>query len=479
MIPHFPALRLGKPYESLDKTDLTPLNSEEPIAQISQVNAGIIRRDYRKIGVATAALESFSTDKLIEISAEAGRIFMNETLPVGDTGATQDPDEYIRTLSSTTGLPYSLCRFNVQKIEHVITNLTTIIKGLTRGLPTKIFDEHIIQVDGIDVCYFPAADSVGTVLPSNAPAVNSLWAPAIAMKVPVILKPGREDPWTPFRLIQAYIAAGAPPEAFGFYPTDHEGSDTILNTCSRGIVFGGDETVSKYASNPNISCHGTGRSEVLIGEDMVENWPKLIDTIATSISANSGRSCICASTVITPRYGDEIAQALAEKLSEIQPLSPEDDNARLSGFANPAMAEWIDSKVEEGLAEGGARDISAPLRNDAPRKTEQFGQNFLHPTIVRCDSIEHSLARTEFLFPYAGVVEMPQDDMLENIGPSLVISAITEDRSWIGKLLRSKDIDRLNTGLMPTCHVQWEQPHEGNLFEFLYHRRAIQRAVGN
>ena len=60
MIP-FPALRSGKPYESLDKTDLTPLNSEEPIAQISQVNAGIIRRDYKKIGVATAALESFST----------------------------------------------------------------------------------------------------------------------------------------------------------------------------------------------------------------------------------------------------------------------------------------------------------------------------------------------------------------------------------------------------------------------------------
>jgi hypothetical protein len=29
---------------------------------------------------------------------------------------------------------------------------------------------------------------------------------------------------------------------------------------------------------------------------------------------------------------------------------------------------------------------------------------------------------------------------------------------------------------MPTCQVQWEQPHEGNLFEFLYHRRAIQRA---
>jgi acyl-CoA reductase-like NAD-dependent aldehyde dehydrogenase len=38
------------------------------------------------------------------------------------------------------------------------------------------------------------------------------------MKIPVVLKPGREDPLTPFRLMQAMIAAGFPREAFGFYP---------------------------------------------------------------------------------------------------------------------------------------------------------------------------------------------------------------------------------------------------------------------
>jgi len=100
----------------------------------------------------------------------------------------------------------------------------------------------------------------------------------------------------------------------------------------------------------------------------------------------------------------------------------------------------------------------------------------MHPTIVRCDSINHPLAKTEYLFPYAAVVEMPQADMYNNIGPSLVISAFTKDQAWINQLLRSPEIDRLNTGVMPTCQVQWEQPHEGNLFEFLYHRRAIQRA---
>ena len=473
---HFPALRFGKPYKSLDLIDLTPLQSENIIAQVSQVNAGIIKRDLRKIHEAQAALAQHTTDELIEMCAKAGKIFTTDTLPVGDGDETQAPEEYIKSLSSTTGLPYTLCRYNMGKIEHVLSNLSLILKGLTRGLPTTIFDDNIITVQGIDVCYFPTANSIGTVLPSNAPAVNSLWAPAIAMKVPVILKPGREDPWTPFRLIQALTKAGLPAEAFGFYPTTHEGADTILNTCSRGIAFGGDDTVKKYEANPNISCHGTGRSKVLIGDDLVDDWPELVDALVTSLSANSGRSCICASTIITPRHGDEIAKAVAEKLAEIQPLAPDDENAKLSGFANPAMADWIDGKLEEGLQEGGATDISAPLRGDTPRKVEQFGQNFLHPTVVRCDNIDHPLAKTEFLFPYAAVVEMPQEDMLANIGPSLVISAFTKDQAWINQLLRSQDIDRLNTGVMPTCQVQWEQPHEGNLFEFLYHRRAIQRA---
>ena len=43
-------------------------------------------------------------------------------------------------------------------------------------------------------------------------------------------------------------------------------------------------------------------------------------------------------------------------------------------------------------------------------------------------------------------------------------------------LIASPLIERLNLGPLPTSHVQWDQPHEGNLFEFLYRRRAIQRA---
>jgi len=36
-------------------------------------------------------------------------------------------------------------------------------------------------------------------------------------------------------------------------------------------------------------------------------------------------------------------------------------------------------------------------------------------------------------------------------------------------------IQRLNLGAIPTTRIAWDQPHEGNMFEFLYKRRAIER----
>ena len=105
------------------------------------------------------------------------------------------------------------------------------------------------------------------------------------------------------------------------------------------------------------------------------------------------------------------------------------------------------------------------------------GLTYLLPTLVVCQTMQHPLANTELLFPYAAVIEIPQEEMLTVIGPTLVSTAITEDSDWIRELMRSREIDRLNLGLLPTTQVQWDQPHEGNLFEFLYRRRAFLRQM--
>jgi acyl-CoA reductase-like NAD-dependent aldehyde dehydrogenase len=473
-VPHIPVLRLGKPYESLDKAQIANVRTGEPVAQISQANAAMIRRDIRRIDEARAALRAIPSADLCRMFGEAGALFMGGDLPLGD-GETQSAEEYVEALSATSGLPYSLCRRNMAKVHQVFTQIETILGGLTRGMDLRIIDTGFGEQAGVPVSYFAVANALGVVLPSNSPGVNSLWMPALALKVPVVLKPGREEPWTPFRIIQALVAAGLPAEAFSFYPTDHEGSATVMDVCNRALIFGDVSTVERYAGNPGVQVHGPGWSKILLGEDQVERWPEYVDLIAASIADNGGRSCVNASAVLVPSHVEEIADAVAKKLAEIEPLPYTDERASLSGFANPKMAEWIESTLSEDLKAPGVEDVTAKHRS-GERMVQLQGSTYLRPTLVRCDSFSHPLANREFLFPYASITEVPQNEMLEVMGPSLVVTAITEDPAFIEDCIASPNIDRLNIGPLPTTRVQWDQPHEGNLFELLYRRRAIQRA---
>src|SRR3954466_16172068 len=117
-LPHLPALRRGKPYQSLDSVEVVNHRTGQPLARVSQVNAGIIRKDLSRIGEARAALKRHTVEELIEISSKAGHHFLTGDLPLGDGGHRQSPDEYVRTLSSTSGLPHVMVRRNMQKINH-------------------------------------------------------------------------------------------------------------------------------------------------------------------------------------------------------------------------------------------------------------------------------------------------------------------------------------------------------------------------
>lgn len=461
-----PILRLGETYESADLVEL----NESLITHTA--NPGLIRRDLLRVQESKDALDAIPAETLADYCEAAAELFMHAELPCGDS--MQGPEDYIESLSALTRLPHTLVRMNMGKIHAAMSQIRTVIGGLTRGIPLEMFDRGVTTMGDLDVNFYPATDSLGVSLPSNAPAVNSLWIPAPVMKIPVLLKPGREDPFTPLRIVQAMIQAGFPKEAFGYYPTTHEGGDTLLTSCGAGISFGSDVTVKKYAPFKTIQVHGTGRSKILIGEDFMDKWQDYLDVFVTSIAANGGRSCINTSAILVPSGRDEIADAIAAELAKVERLARDDDNALLCGFANTNLANGIDGMIEGMLEdEPGARDVTAKFR-DGDRKVEAFGQTYLRPTLVSCDDREHPLANTEFMFPFASIVEMPQEEMLGHIGETLVVSAFTENKEWAQQMMMSHNIERLNMGPFPTNRVQWEQPHEGNLFEFLYHRRAIQ-----
>jgi hypothetical protein len=471
-IPHIPCLRLGDPYVSLNKIDVADYRSGDTKATVSQVNAGVVRRDLQRMDEARLALRKFTTAELIEIGAKAGEIFLNGEVQIGVDGEMQSPQQYIETLSSTSGLPHIMVKRNMVKIHYALTNMQLVLNGLTRGIDLPILDAGVGEQFGTQVCFYPTSKALGLVMPSNSPAVNSLWLPAIALKTPIVMKPGRDEPWTPYRLIQAFIQAGCPKEAFSFYPTDYEGAADILNRCGRALIFGDKTTTDQYANNAAIQIHGPGWSKILIGEDEIENWREHIDLIAGSIADNGGRSCVNASAVVVPKYGREIADALAQKLGPYKPTSAEDPEAKLSGFANPKMGEWIDGAIDTDLLEPGCEEMTAKYR-DGDRKVITDGGTYLRPTIVYCESFDHPLANREFLCPYASVVEAPQSEMLNQMGESLVVTALTKDKEFQEKLLSSPLIDRLNLGPISTMKISWDQPHEGNMFEFLYKRRSI------
>ena len=469
---HIPLLRHGKPYRSLDVARAPHYQTREPFVEISQANVGLIRRDLLRQDAARDALAAYSCDQLVKICTGAAEYFLNSELPLGDS--LQSPDDYIRQVSATTGLPHALARNNMRKIYKMMAEMRTVLRGLTRNLNLAVLDRGFGQAEGQELSYFPRGNSLGIVLPSNSPGVHSLWIPAFPLKVPLVLKPGGAEPWTPYRIIQALIKAGAPPEAFCYYPADHAGGGEILRQCERGMVFGDTSSTKHWRSDPRIEVHGPGYSKIVIGRDAIGNWEKYLDVMVASIAENSGRSCINASGVWVPAHAREIAEALAERLARVIPRDADDPEAGLAPFADASVAERtsdiIDSQVE------GARDISAEKRGKARVATHQ-GSTYLLPTVIHCPGPEHSLANREFLFPFASVVEVDEAEFPRALGPSLVVTAITQNQKLIDRLLASPLVGRLNLGATPTNHIQWDQPHEGNLFDHLYARRAFQRTL--
>ena len=471
---HIPLLRQGKPYRSLDVVRVPHYRTREPFVEISQANVGLIRRDLLDLDEIRARMSRIPSADLLRFCAAGADLFLNASLPLGD--AVQTPEDYVRQVSATTGLPHVLARRNMQKIHKMMAEMRTVLGGLTRNLDLAVLDRGFGTVDGQELSFFPRGNSLGVVLPSNSPGVHSLWIPAFALKIPLVLKPGGAEPWTPYRIIQALIQAGAPPDAFCFYPADHAAGGQILRQCERGMVFGDVGSTRLWQGDSRIEVHGPGYSKIVIGEDAIDDWERYLDVMANSIVENSGRSCINASGVWVPAHGARIAQALAERLAQVVPRDAEDQEAQLAPFADAGVAGRISDMIDSQLE--GAVDVSARMRGPERLATHQ-GCAYLLPTIIHCSSPEHPLANREFLFPFASVVEVSESDIPKVLGPSLVVTAITRDQKLINRLLASPHVGRLNLGAIQTNHIQWDQPHEGNLFDHLYARRAFQRAMAS
>ncbi len=359
-----PILRWGQPYSSMDVDELKHFLTGEPIARVGRANAGLIQRDMRKASNARDALRKIPVTDLIAMMKVAGDRYMNAELPLGD--GSQTPDDFARQQSASTGLPVALCRANMKKNQFVLSEMGNILKSLTRGLDLNVLTTGCGEENGVPISYQAQSPVLGLVLPSNSPGVHTLWLPIIPMQIGLVLKPGPQEPWTPFRVAEAFFQAGIPREAISIYPGEAEVGAAVVAACGRSLIFGGTATVERYKGNPHVQVHGPGFSKIVFGDDCVDDWERYVDMMADSVFLNSGRGCINCSGIWVSRNSREIADALAKRLAAIPALPPDDPNASLAAFTVPGMADAISQSIDVDLKAAGVTDYTAKYR-DTPR----------------------------------------------------------------------------------------------------------------
>ena len=207
-----PVLRWGQPYESLEFDKVVHFVTGETLAQVGQANPGLMTKDMKKAHRARDVLREVPIRQLVEMMKKAGELYKDATLPMGD--GEQSPADFARQQSASTGLPEHMCRANMSKNHFVLSNMERILDCLTRGLELDILTRGWgMESRGVIVSYQAQSPVLGLVLPSNSPGVHTLWLPVIPMQVGLVLKPGPQEPWTPYRMAAAFFQAGVPREA--------------------------------------------------------------------------------------------------------------------------------------------------------------------------------------------------------------------------------------------------------------------------
>lgn len=443
-------------YISLDRQSVTGVDgcrlAETTIAPALLVHA-LARRP-------SSALHDFPIRALLEVFKRAADIFSTGQ-PDGLTA-----EEFVRNVALNTGLPLSASR------NRTIGLFPDAFRTMDRFLEIQspagldVFDSHIYEARGIRLGLVPRGQNVGFVMPGNHPSTHFMWLGALAMKMPVVLRPSMDDLFTPYRLIRSLLEAGLPNDAVAFVPGAHELVDALVETCSLSVLFGGQQFVDRYASNNRVKIHGPGRSKVVVFADA--DLDHAVNVIVRLVMDDAGRGCINASAVIVEGSARRLARAVAAALECVPILSPLSERALL-GATRPAQAAAFNAIIDRGLGSDAIELAPGPAR----RVATIDGLTIMRPTVIEVPTFQHSLFGMELPFPFVVFASAPRQDLVRAARNSLAVVMAGDDPVLTKQLLLEPTIDKvLAEGALSTEFDPLE-PHEGFLLDFLYQKKAF------
>lgn len=426
-----------------------------PVAELSLVPNLYIDRAMTSLRAAAVLPRSERTAAL----ARAARIFVNDTV------AGLSFADYIGLTSRTSGVPVSVIRRAAEGIAVAAERAdASAYRARPEGAAADWRDPSTKAGSGV---WTRRGEVLAVHAAGNHPGPHELWLEALALGYRVAVRPSRREPFTPHRLVTALRAAGFGEDRIALLPTGHDTAEEILRAADLGVVYGGDDVVSKYAGGNAVLPQGPGRSKILITADA--DWRDHLDTIVDSISHHGGVSCLNTTAVLVEGEPGPLARAIAGRLAALPSLPPDHDRAVLPVQplrAAHAVDDYLHVRAKGCTPWLGGETIVDELGD---------GSAVLRPAVHQVDDPTPDRIGAELPFPCVWVAPWRPAEGIAPLRNTLVLTAITGDDALVDAALAEPSISNVYRDGHPTHWIEPGVPHDGYLGEFLMRSKTVIR----
>jgi acyl-CoA reductase-like NAD-dependent aldehyde dehydrogenase len=425
------------------------------VAELSQVPALFVSR----------AMSAMRRSRPMPPSARDAALRVAADLFSSATIAGLGPAEYQEIVSKVSGLGVRVIRQSTATIAgHCRNAVEAAGYASPRGVLADHNDPRGTTGGGV---WVRRGRLLGVHAAGNHPAVHCHWLEALALGYSIAVRPSRREPFTAHRLVSALREAGFEAGQVAFLPTDHDAADEVLRAADLSIVYGGDDVVRKYAGDRTVLTNGPGRSKIVVTADC--DWRSQVDMLADSVSRGGGTGCVATTAIYVDGDPAPLAGALAERLSRIPSLPPEDDRALLP--VHPCESA---NRISDYLTTA-AGDATPMLGGDGVADDLHDGSAALRPAVHLLSSPDARQARIELPFPCVWVCPWSPRAGVEPLKDTLVLTAMTASEQLTGELLAEPTIRNVYVGSVPTYWTGPGVPHDDYLAAFLMESKGFVR----
>lgn len=448
------ALGPDGPYRARNRVPLTDV-SGCPVGEMSLVPPLFVHRGLAALRDATPLAQ----DNRIAALMAAGRAFAAETID----GLT--PEQYHYAVSRVSGLPITSVRAASQVISSAAR---TAYQWAMSGLPTAaVADWRDPRTRGGNAVWIRRGEVLAVHAAGNHPAVHALWLQSVALGFKVVIRPSLREPLTPYRLVTALRESGFRSDHVLLLPTDHAGADRLIADADLALVYGGDDVMAKYAARKSVLPQGPGRTKVLLTREA--DLAACLDTVVDSISGQGGTACLNATAVFVEGDPEPVAKAVAERLSALPSLPPEEEKAVLP-VQPAASAVALESYLMKHCG-----DARSWLGGDGIVDDLGDSSAVLRPAVFQVSSPDAPQTSIELPFPCVWIAPWSPGEGLRPLRNTLVLTAFTRDDELIRQLIDEPTIRNVYIGDRPTNQPGPGLPHDGYLSEFLMQSKSVIR----